>query len=170
MRTRDRRLIRQGMTTALDDEIYMDMALEEAGAAQADGEVPVGAVLVRRGEILSRAHNRPIAFCDPCAHAEILAIRAAAHNLGNYRLNGATLYVTLEPCAMCCGAIIQARIARLVFGARDAKGGAVVSLYQLLADSRLNHQVAVTEGIRREICAEIIGGFFRQKRLGSPAF
>lgn len=158
------------MTTALKDENYMDIALEEARAAQASGEVPVGAVLVRGDEILAKAHNRPIALCDPCAHAEILSIRAAAHNLSNYRLSGATLYVTLEPCAMCCGAIIQARIERLVFGARDAKSGAVVSLYQMLGDERLNHRVAIAEGIRGKICAEIISGFFRKKRLASPAF
>ncbi len=158
------------MTLALDDEIYMDLALEEARAAQAAGEGPRGAVLVLGDKVLARAHNRPLALCDPCAHAEILAIRAAAHHLGNYRLSGATLYVTLEPCPMCCGAIIQARIARLVFGARDTKSGAVVSLYQLLGDGRLNHQVIVAEGVKREMCAEIMSGFFREKRLASLAF
>lgn len=158
------------MTLALDDEFYMDMALEEACAAQEVGEVPVGAVLVLGNKVIARAHNRPLALCDPCAHAELLAIRAAAGNLGNYRLSGATLYVTLEPCAMCCGAIIQARIARLVFGARDPKGGTVVSLYQLLRDIRFNHQVVIAEGIRREACAEIISRFFRKKRLASQAF
>jgi len=149
------------------DDMFMEMALEEARAARAAGEVPVGAVLACGSDILARAHNRPVVLSDPSAHAEILAIRAAAQARANYRLVGATLYVTLEPCIMCCGAIVQARIGRLVFGARDIKGGAVVSCYQLLNDEKLNHRVAVTEGVRQDACAEIMSGFFREKRITS---
>jgi len=149
------------------DDFFMELALEEARAARAAGEVPVGAVITCGNDILARAHNLPIAMHDPTAHAEILAIRAAAKVMANYRLVGTTLYVTLEPCVMCCGVIIQARVGRLVFGARDAKSGAVVSLYQLLDDGQLNHRVAITEGVRKEACAEIMSGFFREKRIAS---
>ena len=147
------------------DEEWMGMALEEAALAREAGEVPVGAVIVRGEELLSRAHNAPIALHDPSAHAELLAIRRAAAALGNYRLTGTTLYMTLEPCLMCAGAILQARIGRVVFGATDPKNGAAVSLYRLFEDRRLNHTVAVTEGILREACAEILSGFFQEKRL-----
>ena len=147
------------------DEKWMRLALEEAALAWSAGEVPVGAVIVGGEELLSRAHNAPIAYNDPSAHAELLAIRQAAAARGNYRLTGTTLYATLEPCPMCAGAIIQARIGRVVFGARDPKNGAVVSLYRLFEDRRLNHAVAVTDGILREACAEILSGFFREKRL-----
>jgi tRNA(adenine34) deaminase len=156
------------MLTANDD-MFMELALEEARAARAAGEVPVGAVITCGNDILARAHNLPIALHDPSAHAEIMAIRAAAQIMSNYRLTGTTLYVTLEPCVMCCGAIVQARISRLVFGARDAKSGAVVSLYQLLDDGKLNHSVAITEGVRGDACAEIMSGFFRGKRITSAA-
>jgi tRNA(adenine34) deaminase len=147
------------------DEQWMRIALEEAVLARAAGEVPVGAVLVRGEECLARAHNRPISLCDPTAHAEILVLRLAAAAAGNYRLTGTTLYVTLEPCPMCAGAILHARIGRVVFGAADPKNGAVVSLYRLFNDQRLNHAVTLTEGILREDCAEILSGFFRAKRL-----
>ncbi len=150
------------------DEQWMRLALEEAALAASAGEVPVGAVLVRGEEILARAHNSPIALNDPSAHAELLAIRRAASALGNYRLTGTTLYITLEPCLMCAGAIIHARIERLVFGAVDPKNGAAVSLYRLFEDRRFNHAVAVTGGVLREACAEILSGFFREKRLTSP--
>jgi len=150
------------------DERWMELALEEAALAREAGEVPVGAVIVRGEELLAQAHNSPITLNDPSAHAEVLAIRGAASLLGNYRLAGTTLYVTLEPCLMCAGAILQARIERIVFGAADPKGGAVVSLYRLFDDRRLNHTVAVTEGILREACVEILSGFFRAKRLISP--
>lgn len=143
----------------------MRLALEEAGAAQAAGEVPVGAVVVLNGEVIARAHNAPIALADPSAHAEMLALRRAAAARQNYRLTGTTLYTTLEPCLMCAGAIVQARVERVVFGARDPKNGAVVSLYRLFEDRRLNHSVAVTEGVLGEACAEILSGFFREKRV-----
>ena len=150
------------------DEKWMRLALEEAFLARESEEVPVGAVIVRGEELLAQAHNSPITLNDPSAHAEILAIRRAAAVLGNYRLAGTILYVTLEPCLMCAGAILQARVGRVVFGAADPKGGAVVSLYRLFDDRRLNHAVAVTEGVHREACVEIISGFFRTKRLISP--
>ena len=157
------------MTThASYDEFFMGLALEEAKAALVEGEIPIGAVITRGDEILARAHNRPIALTDPSAHAEILAMREAATALANYRLAGTTLYVTLEPCIMCAGAIVHARIDRLVFGARDKKGGGIVSLYRLLDDRRLNHRTAITEGIEQEACAEILSGFFLRKRITSP--
>jgi tRNA(adenine34) deaminase len=151
------------------DEKWMRIALAEAGRAREAGEVPVGAVIVRNGERLAAAHNHPIALHDPSAHAEILAIRAAAAVVENYRLAGTTLYVTLEPCLMCAGAILHARIERLVFGAADLKNGAVVSLYRLFDDRRFNHTVSITEGVLRDECGEILSGFFREKRLASPA-
>jgi len=152
-----------------DHERFMGLALEQARAAGSEGEVPVGALIVSGGEILARAHNRSIAALDPSAHAEILAIREAARRAGNYRLVGTTLYVTLEPCIMCAGAIIQARIERLVFGAADPKQGGVVSLHRLLEDRRLNHTVEVTGGILQEACSLLLSGFFQGKRLKSAA-
>jgi len=149
------------------DEEWMRAAFAQAELARDVGEVPVGAVIVMNNELLSSACNRPLSLCDPSAHAEILAIRAAASIIGNYRLAGATLYVTLEPCLMCAGAIIQARIARLVFGAPDPKNGAAESLYHLFDDRRLNHAVVVEGGVLREACGEILSGFFRRKRLSS---
>lgn len=142
----------------------MTLALQEAQKAGEDGEVPVGAILVREGKIIARDHNRPIALADPTAHAEILVLRAGAYKLRNYRLSGCTLYVTIEPCAMCAGAILQARISRLVFGAPDQKGGAVVSLFQLLNDKRLNHQVEIVPGVLQKECAEILSHFFADRR------
>jgi tRNA(adenine34) deaminase len=153
---------------AAGDEKWMRVALAEAALGAGEGEVPVGAVIVRGGQLLARAHNRPIALNDPAAHAEVLAIRQAAAAAGNYRLVGTTLYVTIEPCLMCAGAILQARIGRVVFGAADPKGGAVVSLYRLFEDGRLNHAVAVSQGTLAEACTEILSGFFREKRLASP--
>jgi tRNA(adenine34) deaminase len=147
------------------DYDYMKMALAEAQAAFLKDEVPVGAVVVYEGKILAKAHNSPINLNDPSAHAEMLALRQAAEAIGNYRLVGAELYVTLEPCVMCAGAIVQARLARVIFGARDPKCGAVTSLYNILTDKRLNHQVEVTEGILQEDCGEIMSRFFQQKRI-----
>jgi tRNA(adenine34) deaminase len=151
-----------------NDEKWMRLALEEAVLARAAGEVPVGAVIVRGEKLLAKGHNSPIVLSDPSAHAELIAIRRAAAGIGNYRLAGTTLYTTLEPCLMCAGAILQSRIERLVFGAADPKSGAVVSLYRIFDDRRMNHAVVVTEGILREACVEIISGFFRAKRLISP--
>jgi tRNA(adenine34) deaminase len=148
-----------------NDNDYMKIALEEAQAAYEADEVPVGALLVLEGQVLAQAHNAPISMNDPSAHAEMLALRQAAEKTGNYRLTGAELYVTIEPCIMCAGAIVLARLKRVIFGARDPKCGAVVSLYEILADERLNHQVAVTEGILRDECGEIMSRYFRQKRV-----
>jgi tRNA(adenine34) deaminase len=142
----------------------MTLALQEAQKGGESGEIPVGAILVREGEIIAQDHNRPIGLADPTAHAEILVLREAAHKLKNYRLLGCTLYVTLEPCAMCAGAIWQARISRLVFGAPDPKAGAVVSLFQLLSDHRLNHQVEIISGVLQKECAEILRLFFARLR------
>lgn len=147
------------------DEEFMRLALAEAEKALLAGEVPVGAVIVRGGEVIASAHNGPVGLKDPSAHAEILTLRRAAAAEGNYRLAGATLYVTIEPCLMCAGALIHARVSRLVFGASDPKGGAVVSLYGVLQDARLNHRVDVTGGVLREACSEILSRFFREKRL-----
>ena len=145
----------------------MASALTQARFALEAGEVPVGAVLVAgNGEILARAHNSPITLHDPTAHAEILALRQAARKLGNYRLPGATLYVTIEPCAMCAGALVLARVRRLVFGAADPKGGGCVSLYQIPEDTRLNHRVQVTAGVREAECRAIMQEFFQARRQG----
>jgi tRNA(adenine34) deaminase len=147
------------------DEEFMTLALAEAEKALLAGEVPVGAVVVRGGEVIASAHNGPVGLKDPSAHAEILALRRAAAAEGNYRLAGVTLYVTIEPCLMCAGALVHARVSRLVFGAPDPKGGAVVSLYGVLQDGRLNHRVEVTGGVLWEACSEILSRFFREKRL-----
>jgi len=144
---------------------YMGEALAQARQALAAGEVPVGAVLVGEGgEILARAHNHPIGLNDPTAHAEVLALRAAAQRLGNYRLPGTSLYVTIEPCLMCLGAMLTARLKRLVFGAADPKGGACVSLYRIPEDSRVNHHLEVTGGVREDECRELLQEFFKGRR------
>jgi tRNA(adenine34) deaminase len=142
----------------------MREALAEAERGGAAGEVPVGAVVVIEDVVVGRAHNAPVALSDPTAHAEVLALREAARQVGNYRLPGATLYVTLEPCAMCCGAAVQARIARLVYGARDAKAGAVESLHGLLDDPRLNHRVRAAGGVLEPESAALLRGFFDTRR------
>jgi len=147
-----------------EDARRMGLALEEARRAEAAGEVPVGAVVVLDGRVIGRGHNRVIAASDPTAHAEIVALRAAAQTTGNYRLAGADLYTTLEPCPMCCGAAINARIARVVYGATDPKAGAARTLYRLLEDARLNHQVAVVAGMRSAECGALLSGFFQGKR------
>ena len=143
---------------------YMQEALAEARSAAATGEVPIGAVLVHEGQILARSGNRTIRDCDPTAHAEIVALREAARFLGNYRLADTTLYVTIEPCSMCSGAILQARVPRLVYGADDPKGGAVRSCFEILSHPRLNHQVEVTSGVLAAECAAIIQSFFAARR------
>jgi tRNA(adenine34) deaminase len=142
----------------------MTAALDEARRGLAAGEVPVGAIVVIEDEIVGRAHNAPIALADPTAHAEVLALRAAARQRGNYRLTGATLYATVEPCPMCCGAALHARVGRVVYGARDPKAGAVESLYRLLDDSRLNHRVATRGGVLAREAAELLASFFEGKR------
>jgi tRNA(adenine34) deaminase len=146
------------------DVEYMRLALEQARAAATAGEVPVGAVLVMGDRVMARAANRTIADCDPTAHAEIIALREAARELGNYRLGGATLYVTLEPCSMCAGAMVQARIARLLYGCDDPKGGAVRSCFAVLDHPVLNHRVEVTSGVLAEECAAAIQAFFAARR------
>jgi len=147
-----------------DDSYWMGVALKEAKKAAERGEVPIGAVLIRGEKILGRGHNLREGKHDPTAHAEMIAIRKAAGKTGGWRLSGSTLYVTLEPCIMCMGAILLARIERVVFGCRDPKGGAAGSLYDLSNDSRLNHRFALTAGIREEECAGILSGFFVELR------
>ncbi|MFM1895550.1 MAG: hypothetical protein RLZZ385_624 [Pseudomonadota bacterium] len=150
--------------TLAPHEHWMTLALQQAELAWRDGEVPVGAVVVADGELLGSGYNRPIAAHDPTAHAEIQALRAAALGRNNYRLPGATLYVTLEPCCMCVGAMLHARIARLVFGAREPKAGAVVSQLQLLQAGHFNHSIAYEEGVLAEQCGMILKKFFQQRR------
>lgn len=144
--------------------VYMEAALAEARAAAERGEVPVGAVVVVGGQIVSRAGNRTIADCDPTAHAEIVALREAARAVGNHRLLGASLYVTIEPCAMCAGAMIQARVGHLIYGADDPKGGAVLSSLAILDHPQLNHQVEVISGVLAEEAAALLTGFFAARR------
>jgi len=143
---------------------FMQEALTEARGAAAAGEVPIGAVLVHEGKILARSGNRTIRDCDPTAHAEMVVLREAARLLANYRLVSITLYVTIEPCSMCAGAIIQARVPRLVYGADDPKGGAVRSCFEILSHPRLNHQVEVTSGVLAVDCAAILQSFFAERR------
>ncbi len=144
----------------------MAYALKLARRAAAAGEVPVGAVLVREDQQLGEGYNCPIGACDPTAHAEILALRQAAASVGNYRLVDSTLYVTLEPCPMCAGAIIQARVKRVVFGAEDPRSGAAGSVFNLLQSDRLNHRAEVTGGVMKEACGEVLREFFRTRRAG----
>jgi tRNA(adenine34) deaminase len=143
---------------------FMQEALAEARAASSAGEVPIGAVLVHDGETLARSGNRTIRDCDPTAHAEVLVLREAARLLGNYRLADTALYVTIEPCSMCAGAIVQARVPRLVYGADDPKGGAVRSCFKILSHQRLNHQVEITSGVLAADCAAILQSFFAERR------
>lgn len=146
------------------DRDWMALALEEARRAGESGEVPVGAILVRDGEILGRGRNGPVSAHDPTAHAEIMALRAAATMVGNYRLPGTTLYVTLEPCPMCIGAIVHARVARLVFGATDPKTGAAGSVFNLAAAPAHNHRVRVEGGVLGDACGDELRAFFRKRR------
>ena len=148
----------------MDDREAMNAALEQARLAAEGGEVPIGAVVVHEGAIIARGQNRVLRDVDPTAHAEIIALRTAAKALGNYRLTGCTLYVTLEPCAMCAGAMIHARIDKLVFGAADPKAGACGSVLQVLNHPQLNHQMWVERGIGAEESAELLRGFFRERR------
>lgn len=145
----------------------MGLALDEAWAALAHGDVPVGAVVLVDGEIVARRHNEREAAADPTAHAEVLALRDAAAVLGSWRLDDCTLVVTLEPCVMCAGALVNARIGRLVYGAADLKAGATASLYNVCADPRLNHNPPVTHGVLAEACAALLTAFFAERRTGA---
>jgi tRNA(adenine34) deaminase len=151
----------------MQDETFMQAALEQARLAAAAGEVPIGAVIVVNGGIIASGQNRVLRDQDPTAHAEIVAMRAAALALGNYRLPGCELYVTLEPCAMCAGAMVHARLARLVYGTPDPKAGAVGSVLEVLNHPKLNHQMPVASGILANACSEILRGFFRARRDSS---
>ena len=148
----------------MDAEAFMRAALAEARAGLAAGEVPVGAVVVLDDVIIGQAHNAPIAHGDPTAHAEVLALREAARKVSNYRLPRATLYATLEPCVMCCGAVIQARIPRVVYGAADPKAGAVASRDRLLDDGRSNHRVETVAGVLEAECGALLREFFETRR------
>ena len=149
----------------MDGDIeLMEQALEEARVSAAAGEVPIGAILVHDGQIIARSGNRTIRDCDPTAHAEMVVLREASRKLGNYRLAGAALYVTVEPCGMCAGGMIQARVPRLVYGCDDPKSGAVRSCFEMLNHPRLNHRVEVTAGILANECAAILQTFFAARR------
>jgi len=150
-----------------NDEQYMREAIALARQAWAEGEVPVGAVVVQEGNIIGRGHNRPIAGHDPTAHAEVQALRDAAQRVGNYRLPGCTLYVTIEPCVMCTGAIMHARIARVVYGARDPKTGAHGSVVDLYAEPRLNFHAQIEEGVLAQECGQLLSDFFAARRTPS---
>ncbi|HWP44807.1 MAG TPA: tRNA adenosine(34) deaminase TadA [Blastocatellia bacterium] len=151
------------------DEYFMREALREAEAARREGEVPVGAVLVLDGELKGRGHNLVIKSSDPTAHAEIQAIRDAAKRVSNYRLTGATLYSTIEPCAMCAGALVHARVGRLVYGAADPKAGAVVSHFGICTAEFLNHRVVLHGGVLESDCREMLQSFFRERRGASSS-
>lgn len=146
------------------DERHMRLALEEARLAALAGEVPVGCIIAREEQVISRAANRTIADCDPTAHAEMVALRAVAAAIGNHRLTGLTLYVTIEPCAMCAGAMLQARIDRLVYGADDPKGGAMRSCFTLFDHPQVNHRIAVTSDVLAEDAATLLRNFFAARR------
>lgn len=152
------------MTQAELDQQYMRMAIEQAQLAAQSGEVPVGAVLVKDGQVISKAFNKPIANHDPSAHAEMLALREAALVEENYRIPGSTLYVTLEPCAMCSGAMLHARIDRVVYGASDPKTGAAGSVLDIFASKQINHQTSVEGGIMSEECGQLLRDFFKGRR------
>ena len=145
----------------------MQRALAEAMAAQDAGEVPVGAVIVKDGELVATGQNRNLRDRDPSAHAEIVALRAAGVHIGNHRLEGCEMYVVIEPCTMCAGALIHARLARLVYGARDPKAGAVESVMNVLNHPQLNHKMAVIGGVLETHCSQLLRDFFRARRLGS---
>jgi tRNA(adenine34) deaminase len=146
------------------DRQFMQQALDQAKLAGTAGEVPVGAVLVRDGQVISRGFNRPIGNSDPSAHAEMMALRSAAQDESNYRLPGTTLYVTLEPCTMCAGAMLHARVERVVFGAADPKTGAAGSVLNVFSEKQINHQTQVEGGIMSEECGQILRNFFKERR------
>ena len=148
----------------LQDELAMRQAIEQASRARAHDDIPIGAVIVRAGEVIAGAHNERERRRDPTAHAEVLALRAAAEALGSWRVLGSTLYVTLEPCAMCAGAIVLARVPRVIFGAADPKAGAAGSVLDVLTEPRLNHRPEVRGGVLGEECGELLRAFFRARR------
>ncbi len=147
------------------DEMYMKLALEEAKKAYELGEIPIGAVLVYEGNVVAQNHNRREIDLDATAHAEILVIRKACESLGRWRLTGCTLYVTIEPCSMCAGAIVNSRISRVVYGSSDYKGGGVESLFNILSHPGLNHEPKVTAGIKEEECSQLMKAFFKERRF-----
>ena len=151
-----------------DDYMWMGYCLELARMAAKEGEVPVGAIVVQDNEIVGSGFNQRETIGDPTAHAEVIAIRQAAEKLGNWRVLNSTLYVTLEPCAMCAGALVNARVTRLVYGCTDPKAGAVDSLYALPTDTRLNHRLTVESGVRSRACADVLTTFFRARRKRKP--
>jgi tRNA(adenine34) deaminase len=157
-------MISDPLTDIPPHETFMRRALEEARAALAEDEVPIGAVIVRHAQVIAAAHNQREQLRDPTAHAEMIAITQASSALGDWRLDGCTLYVTLEPCAMCAGAMVLARIPSVVFGASDPKAGAAMTLYRLLDDPRLNHRAQVVSGVLANECGDILTQFFEQKR------
>lgn len=148
----------------MNDMEYMGLALDEAKKAYAIGEVPIGAIIVKDGEVIAAAHNLRETGHDATAHAEVMAIRQACEKIGHWRLTGATLYVTIEPCPMCAGALVMSRVARLVYGAADYKAGAVESLFNITNHSGLNHRIEVTAGVREEECRSLMKEFFRERR------
>jgi tRNA(adenine34) deaminase len=151
-------------TASRDDGSWMELALEQARAAAEAGEVPVGALVIRGGEIVGHGQNRSLRDHDPTAHAEIIALRQAAARVGNHRLGGCTMFATIEPCAMCAGALIHARVARLVYGASDLKAGAAGSALQVVNHPNLNHRMEITSGVLAERCSEILTSFFQSRR------
>lgn len=153
------------LTEQHSDQYWMEQALALAEKAQAQGEVPVGALVVLDNEVIGRGWNQPISSHDPCAHAEIMALRDAGQNVSNYRLPNSTLYVTIEPCAMCAGAMIHARVARMVYGATEPKSGVAQSNLQFFSQDFLNHRLEVEGGVCEESCRAVIKGFFKQRRL-----
>lgn len=157
--------MRKNARSVQDDIAWMREALNEAARAESGGEVPIGAVIVFEGVLIGQGHNSSLTLHDPTAHAEIQALRAAAQRLSNYRLVDATAYVTVEPCLMCMGALLHARIRRVVFGCFDEKFGAAGSLYDFSSDPRLNHRITVTAGVLEEECREVLQKFFRKKRM-----
>ena len=146
------------------DEFFMQFALAEAAAAGNAGEVPIGAIVVKDRQIIGRGHNQPIGLCDPTAHAEVIAIREASQTVGNYRLSGATIYVTIEPCAMCAGALVNARFGRLVYGAPDSRAGAIESVFAICSNGSLNHRVEATGGVFADEARLLMRAFFRVRR------
>ena len=148
-----------------DDQRYMKMAIEQARIAEENGDVPIGAVIVHENQIIGKAYNQREQLVDPTAHAEIIALTQAAAALQSWRLNGCTIYVTLEPCPMCAGALVLARIERLVYGCDDPKTGAIKSLYNIVQDGRLNHRLKVTSGVMVDECSQLLQEFFKRRRI-----